>query len=61
MNMGITYRRNRKKTTHEFKIDIQNVTNNKAMVYEYYDDMSKNIEKAYQLALLPNISYTIQF
>ncbi|OFX85997.1 MAG: TonB-dependent receptor [Bacteroidetes bacterium GWF2_33_16] len=61
LNLGITYRRNRKKTTHEFKIDIQNLTNNKALVFEYYDDMNKGIEKAYQLAMLPNISYTIQF
>lgn len=61
INLGITYRRNRKKTTHEFKIDIQNLTNNKALVFEYYDDMNKAIEKGYQLALLPNISYTIQF
>ena len=61
MNLALTYRINRKKTTHEFKIDIQNLTNNQAFVTEYYNDINQNIEKAYQLAILPNIIYTIQF
>ena len=61
MNLALTYRRNRNKTTHEFKIDIQNLTNNKAMVLEYYDDMNQEIEKGYQLAIMPTIIYTIQF
>ena len=61
MNLALTYRRNRKKTTHEFKIDIQNVTNNQAKVYEYYDDQDQALEHAYQLSIMPNIMYTIQF
>jgi len=61
MNLALTYRRNREKTTHEIKIDVQNVTNNKAFVSEYYDDMNQEVERAYQLAIMPTIIYTIQF
>lgn len=61
MNLALTYRRNREKTTHELKLDFQNATNNQAFVYEYYDDSTQKIEKAYQLAIFPTVIYTIQF
>ena len=61
MNLAVTYRRNREKTTHELKLDIQNVTNNQAFVTEWYDDMKQQAERGYQLAIMPTIIYTIQF
>jgi len=61
MNMAVTYRRNREKTTHELKLDIQNVTNNQAFVTEWYDDMKQQAERGYQLAIMPTIIYTVQF
>lgn len=61
MNLGISYRKNRKHATHEFKIDISNLTNNQATVFEYYNSATDAIEKVPQLALLPNLIYTIQF
>ena len=61
MNLAVTYRRNREKTTHELKLDFQNATNNKAFVMEYYDDFSQEVEKGYQLPIFPTIIYTIQF
>lgn len=61
MNLALTYRRNREKTTHELKLDIQNLTNNQAFVTEWYDDMNQQAERGYQLAIMPTIIYTIQF
>ncbi len=61
VDLGISYRRDREKTTHEFKIDIQNLTNNQSEVFEYYDDSRKQIEKVYQWTIFPNVIYTIQF
>lgn len=61
LNLALTYRRNREKTTHELKLDFQNATNNKAFVFDYYDDMTQSIEYAYQLPIFPTIIYTIQF
>lgn len=61
LNVALTYRRNREKTTHELKLDFQNATNNQAFVMEYYDDMKQKIEYGYQLPIFPTVIYTIQF
>ena len=60
-NLAIGIRRNRPKSTHEFKIDIQNVTNNSAVVQEYYIQQTEEIEELPQLGIVPTISYTINF
>jgi hypothetical protein len=61
LNLALTYRRNREKTTHEMKLDFQNATNNQAIVVEYYDDIKQEIEYGYQLPIFPTIIYTIEF
>ncbi|MFH2096542.1 MAG: TonB-dependent receptor [Bacteroidota bacterium] len=61
MNIGITYRRERVNTTHELLFDIRNVTNNQAVIMEYYNARLDEIELAKQLPFIPNISYTIKF
>ncbi|MEM6737102.1 MAG: TonB-dependent receptor [Bacteroidota bacterium] len=60
-NLSIGIRRDRPKSTHEFKIDIQNVTNNQAVVQEYYTHANESIEESNQLGMFPTISYTINF
>jgi hypothetical protein len=60
-NFALTLRRNREKTTHEVKLDITNVTNNQAVVLEYYNDITLDVEKAYQMPIMPTIIYTIEF
>ncbi len=60
-NISIGTRRNRPKSTHEFKIDIQNVANNQAVVEEYYVAATQSISRSYQLAMFPTISYSINF
>lgn len=61
VNLAIGTRRDRAKTTSEFKIDVTNLTNNQAVVTEYFVAGTGNIVKAYQLAMLPNIVYTLKF
>ena len=61
MNLGITYRVNRKKVTHEVKLDVQNVTNNQAAVGRYYNPDKQKVEEYYQLSLIPNLMYIIKF
>ena len=61
VNLGITYRVNRKKTTHEIKLDIQNLTNNEAIVAEYYNPQQEKIILVPQLSMIPNIMYIIKF
>ena len=61
MNMALIYRVNKKKVTHEFKLDIQNITNNQAVVGYYFDEDDQRIESFEQLSILPNIMYVIKF
>lgn len=60
-NISIGTRKNRPKSTHEFKIDIQNVSNNQAVVQQYYIQATESIEESAQLGMFPTISYTINF
>jgi hypothetical protein len=60
-DFSIGLRRNRKRTTTEWKLDIQNMLNNQTVVGEYYSDETKSIQQNTQLGLLPTISYKISF
>jgi len=60
-NVAISYRKNHKSATSEFKIDVQNVTNSQAIVGEFYNSRTGKIEEWYQLSLLPVISYKLEF
>tara|TARA_B100000809_G_scaffold261243_1_gene309754 strand:+ start:5480 stop:7825 length:2346 start_codon:yes stop_codon:yes gene_type:complete len=60
-NIAGSYRVNRKKTSHEFKLEFTNLTNNKAKVTEYYNDNNRKIEVGYQLPMIPNIMYILSF
>jgi len=60
-NIAGSYRVNRKRTSHEFKLEFTNVTNNKAKVTEYYNDNNIKIEVGYQLPMIPNIMYILSF
>lgn len=61
VNLSVGTRKNKKKTTQEFKIDINNVTNNKGKVNEYYVHGTGEIEGSPQLPFLPNIVYSLKF
>lgn len=60
-NLAFSFRRDRPKSTHELKFDIQNVTNAQGMVSNWYNAELDIIEESYQLPLLPVISYRIAF
>jgi hypothetical protein len=61
LNFAASYRVNRKKTTHEFKFEVLNATNNQAKVGEYYNSQTQGITEANQWPMIPNIMYTISF
>ena len=60
-NLGLTYRVNKLKASHSFKIDVQNLTNNQAIVSEYYNSRTESIVYGYQLSFIPNLVYTLKF
>jgi len=61
LNLSIGIRRNKGNTTRDLKIDANNITNNQALVREYYLQPTKDIEKSYQLPMIPNLVYTFKF
>lgn len=61
INLGIVYRMDRKRTNHEIKLDVQNITNNQADIDYYYNSTTQKISTIKQLSTLPVLSYTINF
>lgn len=61
LDVQLTYRINRPKTTHYIKIDVQNASNRKNWSYEDYNEETQEIERGYMLGILPVMSYKIQF
>jgi len=57
----MSYRKNRKNSSVIWAIDIQNVTAQKNIAYNYYDRFTKNTETRYQLGLIPVLSYKVLF
>lgn len=61
LNFAVSYRINKRRVSHEFKADIQNMLNNQATIDYYFNSTTNKIEPIKQLALLPVISYTLNF
>lgn len=60
-DFAISYRRDRRNTTHELKIDIQNITNSQSTIGNYFDRDEGEIVEYYQWSIFPNVIYTISF
>lgn len=61
IDIGVGYIHNHPKFNSELRLDIQNVTNRKNIFEMHYDPLTKDIEKTYQLGLIPVLSYRIEF
>lgn len=61
MNLSLSYRINRPKTSHEIVLDILNVTNENARNWEYFNKYTGKLEYYRQLKMLPNIMYRVHF
>jgi len=57
----IKFTRNRPKYSSEWSLDITNLTNNKNLLKQYWDNSSGRIKKEYQNQIIPFITYRIQF
>jgi hypothetical protein len=44
-----------------FALEFQNLTNQKNIAYYYYDAFTQKIETKYQLGLIPNVSWRLEF
>ncbi len=60
--LSVSYKFNRQKTSHELFLNLDNVTNNKGKISEYYDESKPNkIGYVTQFGLFPNLMYRIYF
>lgn len=59
--MRIGYKRNGKKVTQEWALDIQNITNRKNIFQRQYKVETNNINTEYQIGILPVVLYRILF
>jgi len=59
--IGYTQNSRSRKLSQSFSLDLQNVTNNKNVFSQEYDDRSSSIKTTWQLGFFPNFIYKIQF
>ena len=61
IDLKLRYRVNKRKTTRQWEIDIQNVTNTLNVTEDYYSNSVQQIKTSTQMGLLPILSYRIEF
>ncbi|GAB4347927.1 MAG: carboxypeptidase-like regulatory domain-containing protein [Flammeovirgaceae bacterium] len=61
LDMQLSLRVNKKRTTRFWMLDMQNLTNNQNLFAIYYDNENKSIENATLLGFLPVLSYKVIF
>lgn len=59
--MGFTYNSKKKKISHSFFFDVQNVTNHKNVFAQRYNPVTNAINTSYQIGTFPNFVYKLQF
>ena len=58
---GYTLNSSKRKISHTFSLDLQNVTNHKNVFSQSYDDRNQSLSTTYQLGFFPNVVYNLQF
>jgi hypothetical protein len=61
MDLRVYLKRDRKGRTGMWALDLQNLTNRQNESYVYYDQRKGEVVTKYQLGLIPNLSYRIEF
>lgn len=61
IKIGFTLNGRNKKISQSVSLDLQNVTNNKNVFSQEYDDRTSSINTTYQLGFFPNFIYKMQF
>ena len=61
LKAGYTLNSGKRKLSHTFSLDLQNITNHKNVFSQSYDDRDQRINTTYQLGFFPNVVYKMQF
>ena len=60
-DLSLSFKINKKRTTHTLMLDIQNVTNHENVYSMYYNPESNSIEKYLQNGIFPVLNYKFEF
>ena len=60
-DLKISYRINARRVTHEFGVDLQNVTNNQNEFARIYNPRTNSVQTQYQIGFFPVPQYRILF
>jgi hypothetical protein len=60
-DLRVSLKRNLKKSTRTWSLDLQNATNHQNLGGQYFDPIAGEVQKWYQLPLLPVLSYRVEF
>jgi hypothetical protein len=58
---GYTLNSSKRKISHTFSLDLQNITNHKNVFSQTYNDQNQSLSTTYQLGFFPNVMYKLQF
>lgn len=61
VDIRVYLKRERKTRTGLWSLDLLNVTNAQNVAYGYFDELKQEVVTKYQLGLIPNVSYRIEF
>jgi len=61
LKFGIKFNSKAKKRSHQFYVDLQNVTNNDNIFEKRYNRLTNNIDSVDQIGFFPDIGYRFQF
>lgn len=61
IDLQLSYKINKKSTTHTLKLDIQNLFNRQNIYGQYYDNNTQSIRTVYQMGIIPIVSYKLEF
>lgn len=58
---GFTYNSKKRKISHSFFFDVQNITNHKNVFAQRYNPVTNTVNTSYQIGTFPNFMYKMQF
>ena len=61
LDLKFGFRLNAGKVSHQFFVDLQNVTNRQNVLTERYNPVTDQIDPVYQIGFFPDFMYRIQF
>jgi hypothetical protein len=61
VKLGFKYNSKKRKISHQFYVDIQNVTNNDNLFARRYNRQTNQVNEVYQIGFFPDFMYRIQF